>query len=101
MTHRATVRVRFEADEPTAVVEVAVHGTPDGLDAGLAALVAHVFRWHDCIRVVTFVGATDRPLQEVWERSGLRAVAVDGDELLYHTRNPLPGVSPRGPAGPP
>lgn len=99
MTHRATVRVRFEASEPTAVVELTVHhGGHDGLAPALEAVVEHVVRWHDCVRVVTFVAAADDDAQRAWEGAGLRAVAVDGDELVYHRAGPAPGLSPAGPS---
>ena len=85
MSHRLTVHVRFEPHEPTAVVECTVHDRagPE-LGAGLDALVEHLFGRHDCVRVVTFVHAADEAVQGMWEAAGLRAVAVDGDELVYH-----------------
>ena len=93
------MRVRFEATEPTAVVELAVadrgHG---GLAPALAALVEHVFRWHDCVRVVTFVPASDEEAQRTWEAAGLRAVAVDGDEVVYYRAGAPTGLSPSGPS---
>lgn len=87
MSHRATVRVRFEAAEPTAVVEVEDHAAEAAgpeLTHALGAVVDHVFRWHEVVRVVTFVAASDEGAQHRWESVGLRAVAVDGDELVYH-----------------
>jgi len=88
--HLATVRVRFEATEPTAVVEVDQLTQAHAHDLGpaLTAITAHVLRWHDCRRIVTFVDASDDDLQRQWERAGLRAVAVDGDELVFVARTP-------------
>lgn len=97
MTHRATVHVRFEAEEPTAVVELTVHDRVDGIAPALAAVAECVFRWHDCVRVVTFVDADDRAVQTAWEGAGLVAVAVDGDELVYH-RGRRTGLSPSAPS---
>ena len=97
MTRRATVRIRFEADEPTAVVELSVHGEAAGLAPALAAVVDHVFRWHDCVRLVTFVAEDDRPAQDAWEAAGLRAVAADGADLVYYRRR-MPDVSPSAPS---
>ena len=99
MTRRASVRVRFEAAEPTAVVELTVHdGGHAALGPALAALVTHVFRWHDCTRVVTFVAADDEAGQRTWEAAGLHAVAVDGDEIVYYRRSPTAAVNPPGPS---
>lgn len=49
-------------------------------------VVAHALAERGFVRVVAFAASTDERTQHLLERVGLRAVAADGDDLLYLRR---------------
>ena len=84
-----TITVRIEPAEPTAVLELALED-PDpaqrAATAAVDALAAELLGPRALDRVVVFVPATDERTQRMLEGAEIRAVAADGDDLVYMRR---------------
>jgi len=81
--------VRVEADEPTVEVRIALHEPARGqgyATEALGAVATHALADRGFVRVVAFVASGDERAQHLFERVGLRAVAADGDDLVYVRR---------------
>lgn len=83
------ITVRLESDEPTAVLVLALDD-PDpeqqAATAAVGALVEELLGPRALHRVVVFVLATDERTQRMLEAAEIRAVATDGDDLVYMRR---------------
>jgi RimJ/RimL family protein N-acetyltransferase len=81
--------VRVQAGEPTAEIGVtfspAVHGQGYATEA-LDALVEHLLVDLGMERAVAVTLEANTPTQRLLERAGFRAVARDGDELIFSRR---------------
>jgi len=93
--HRVELRtlgslgVRVEPDEPTVEVRVALDEPARGqgyATEALAAVVDHALVERGFVRVVAFAPSADERTQHLLARVGLRAVAADGDDLVYLRR---------------
>jgi hypothetical protein len=84
-----TITVRLEPDEPTAVLELALDDPDPEQRAATAAvneLASDLLGPRALHRVVVFVLAADERTQRMLEAAQIRAVAVDGDDLVYVRR---------------
>jgi RimJ/RimL family protein N-acetyltransferase len=84
------IDVRIEPEEPTAEISgvgLADHARGQGYATeALDAVVAHLLGARGFVRVVAFASSSDERAQRLLERVGLRAVAADGDDLVYLKR---------------
>ena len=81
-----TITVRIEPDEPTAVLELALDDPDPEQRAATEAvntLAEELLGPRALHRVVVFVLATDERTQHRLEAADIRAVAADGDDLVY------------------
>lgn len=97
--HRVELRtlgslgVRVEPEEPTVEVRVVLDEPARGqgyATEALTAVVDHALGERGFVRVVSFAPSADDRSQRLLERAGLRAVAADGDDLVYLRRAPEP-----------
>lgn len=81
--------VRIQAEEPTAEIgvtfAVAAHGHGYATEA-LDALVEHLLGARGMARAVAVTLGVNAPTQRLLDRAGFRAVARDGDELIFSRR---------------
>ena len=88
-TDVGTITVRLEPDEPTAVLVLALEDPdPDQRAATRAvnALSEELLGPRALHRVVVLVLATDERTQRMLEAAEIRAVATDGNDLVYVRR---------------
>jgi RimJ/RimL family protein N-acetyltransferase len=93
--HRVELRtlgslgIRVEPEEPTVEVRVVLDEAARGqgyATEALTAVVDHAFGERGLARVVAFAPSADERTQHLLERVGLRAIAADGDDLVYLRR---------------